>query len=109
MTLCVSDVLFACSAGLVLADGIITTHGLSLGLHEINPILTRVIGKLGLRGLWATRFVALFCLYLLFLILTPLVWIAFGSAFVVVMAYVVARGVRKLKRRTLQRTPGSNG
>jgi len=96
-----SSVLFGSSAGLILGDGIITTRGLSVGLRERNPILGRVVGKLGLKGLWVTRLIALFCLCLLSLILASWEWIAFGSAFVVVMAYVVARGVRKLKDEPL--------
>ena len=92
-----SSLLFS-SAGLVLGDGMITTRGLGASFPETNPVLARVIGKLGVKGLWTTRLVALFCLFLLFLILSAWEWIEFSSVFVVVMSYVVARGVLKLKQ-----------
>ena len=100
-----SVALLLLSAGLVVVDAVITKGGLSRGFHETNPVLAAVVGKLGTKGLLATRLVALILLLLLFLILNPWEWILFSSTFLVVMAVVVWIGISKLKHEPQQLPP----
>jgi len=92
-----SNALLLISVGLLLCDGLITERGLRMGLPERNPVLASVVGRFGLKGLWATRFLALICLVLLFLILYAWLWVAFSSIFIAVMLCTVWRGGGKLR------------
>jgi len=100
-----SVALFLLSAGLVVSDALITKGGLGRGFRERNPVLASVVGKFGMKGLLATRLVALMILFLLFLILNPWEWILFSSTFLVVMAVVVWIGISKLKHEPQQLPP----
>ena len=92
-----SNVLLPISVALIFCDGLITERGLRMGLLERNPVLASVVGRFGLKGLWGTRFLAVICLLLLFLILDAWLWVAFSSIFIAVMLCTVWRGANKLR------------
>jgi len=102
-----SVVLLLLSAGPVVGDALITKGGLRRGFRETNPILASVVDKFGIKGLLATRLVALISLLLLFLILNPWEWFLLSSTFLGVMAVVIWIGINKLKHEPQQLPPGS--